>query len=90
MSGDMTGLLVALGLFLFMILYWVYYILGVRRAPKSEAWYDAGDEHGAKASYSTHLKSLCRANTPFARFVHGFGPKSGRYSPHLTNNSSDM
>lgn len=75
MSGDMTGLLVALGLFLFMILYWVYYILGVRRAPKSEAWYDAGDEHGPDsygALYIFPYSSLIMGAAGAARLVEAF------------------
>ncbi|WP_293876690.1 hypothetical protein [uncultured Brevibacterium sp.] len=52
---DTTELLVALGLFLFMILYWVYYILGVRRTPESEAWYDTGDAQGADSDGALYI-----------------------------------
>lgn len=55
MRMDTTELLVALGLFLFMILYWVYYILGVRRTPESEAWYDTGDAQGADSDGALYI-----------------------------------
>lgn len=44
-----TELLVALGLLLVMVLYWIYYIFGVRRTPESEAWYDASDFVGSNS-----------------------------------------
>lgn len=55
MSMDTTELLVALGLLLFMVLYWIYYILGVRRAPKSEAWYDEGDANGPSSDGALYI-----------------------------------
>lgn len=40
MDGDITGLLVYAGLVLVMVFYWTYYVLEVRRNPRSEKWYD--------------------------------------------------
>ena len=40
MDGDISGLLVCAGSVLVMVLYWTYYILEVRRNPRSEEWYD--------------------------------------------------
>lgn len=47
MDGDITGLLVYAGLVLVMVLYWTYYVLEVRRNPRSEKWYDSADVEGA-------------------------------------------
>ena len=55
MSLDTTELFVAIGLFLFMILYWIYYILGVRRTPESEAWYDSADAQGADSDGALYI-----------------------------------
>lgn len=38
-----------------MILYWIYYILGVRRTPESEAWYDTGDAQGADSDGALYI-----------------------------------
>lgn len=40
MDGDISGLLVYAGLVLIMVLYWTYYVLEVRRNPRSEECYD--------------------------------------------------
>lgn len=47
MDGDDTGLLVYAGLVLVMVLYWSYYVLEVRRNPRSEEWYDELTWEGA-------------------------------------------
>ena len=47
MDGDITGLLVYAGLVLVMVLYWAYYVLEVRRIPRSEKWYDELTWEGA-------------------------------------------
>lgn len=39
MDGDITGLLVCVGLVLVMVAYWTFYIRYVRRNPQSEEWY---------------------------------------------------
>ena len=49
MDGDITELLVYAGLVLVMVLFWTYYILDVRRDPRSEEWYDSGDVEGAES-----------------------------------------
>ena len=49
MDGDITGLLVCLGLVVVMVLYWTFYILRVRRIPASEEWYDSADVVGAES-----------------------------------------
>lgn len=49
MDGDITGLLVCLGLVVVMVLYWTFYILRVRRIPESEEWYDSADVVGAES-----------------------------------------
>ena len=46
MDGDVTELLVYAGLVLVMVLFWAYYILDVRKEPRSEEWYDSGDVDG--------------------------------------------
>ena len=47
MDGDITDLLLYAGLVLVMVLFWAYYILEVRRNPRSEEWYDEFDSEGA-------------------------------------------
>ncbi|MGX4762289.1 hypothetical protein ACWJIK_09230 [Corynebacterium minutissimum] len=47
MDGDVTELLVYAGLVLVMVLFWAYYILEVRRNPRSEEWYDEPAFEGA-------------------------------------------
>ena len=47
MDGDVTELLVYAGLVLVMVLFWAYYIVEVRRNPRSEEWYDSADVEGA-------------------------------------------
>ena len=47
MDGDFTDLLVYAGLVLVMVLFWTYYILDVRKEPRSEEWYDEFDYDGA-------------------------------------------
>ena len=46
MGGDIKDLLLYIGLVLIMVLFWAYYILEVRRNPRSEEWYDSGDVDG--------------------------------------------
>ena len=40
MDGDTGDLLFCVGSVLVMVLFWTYYILDVRRDPRSEEWYD--------------------------------------------------
>ena len=40
MDADTSDLLFYIGLVLVMVLFWTYYILEVRRNPRSEEWYD--------------------------------------------------
>ncbi|WP_445347259.1 hypothetical protein [Corynebacterium marquesiae] len=47
MDTDTTELLVYVGLVLVAVLFWTYYILDVRRHPRSEEWYDSADVEGA-------------------------------------------
>ena len=47
MDTDITELLVYVGLVLVMVLFWTYYILEVRRHPRSEEWYDESAWEGA-------------------------------------------
>lgn len=47
MDGDTIGLLVNAGLVLIMVFYWTYYVLEVRRNPRSEKWYDEPAWEGA-------------------------------------------
>lgn len=47
MDGDVTELLVYAGLVLVMVLFWAYYIVEVRRNPRSEEWYDEPAFEGA-------------------------------------------
>ena len=46
---DITVLLVCIGGVLLMIACWTFYIQGVRRAPKTEEWYDEGDVNGSES-----------------------------------------
>ena len=47
MDADITELLVYVGLVLVAVLFWTYYILEVRRHPRSEEWYDESAWEGA-------------------------------------------
>ena len=47
MDGDTGDLLFCAGSVLVMVLYWTYYVLEVRRNPRSEKWYDSADVEGA-------------------------------------------
>ena len=47
MDADTTDLLFYIGLVLVMVLVWTYYILEVRRNPRSEQWYDESAWEGA-------------------------------------------
>ena len=47
MDMDIPYLLFCAGSVLAMVLFWAYYILGVRRNPRSEEWYDEFDSEGA-------------------------------------------
>ena len=47
MDADITELLVYVGLVLVAVLFWTYYILDVRRNPRSEEWYDESAWEGA-------------------------------------------
>ena len=47
MDADTTELLVYVGLVLVAVLFWTYYILEVRRHPRSEEWYDEPAWEGA-------------------------------------------
>lgn len=49
MDTDTTELLVYVGLVLVMVLFWTYYILEVRRNPRSEEWYDELAWEGAES-----------------------------------------
>ena len=40
MNGDTGDLLLCAGAVIVMVLFWTYYILDVRRDPRSEEWYD--------------------------------------------------
>lgn len=46
MDAGISDLLLSIGLVLVMVLFWAYYILEVRRNPRSEEWYDSGDVDG--------------------------------------------
>lgn len=49
MDTDIPYLLFCAGSVLVMVPFWAYYLLEVRRNPRSEEWYDSGDvEGGAK------------------------------------------
>ena len=47
MDTDTSDLLFYIGLVLVMVLFWTYYILEVRRNPRSEEWYDESAWEGA-------------------------------------------
>ena len=47
MDADTSDLLFYIGLVLVMVLVWTYYILEVRRNPRSEQWYDESAWEGA-------------------------------------------
>ena len=47
MDADTSDLLFCIGLVLVMVLFWTYYILEVRRNPRSEKWYDESAWEGA-------------------------------------------
>ena len=47
MDADTSDLLFYIGLVLVMVLFWAYYILEVRRHPRSEQWYDESAWEGA-------------------------------------------
>ena len=49
MDTDILYLLFCAGSVLVMVLFWTYYILEVRRNPRSEEWYDSGDVEGAES-----------------------------------------
>ena len=59
MDEDITGLLVCAGAVLVMVLYWTYYIRDVRREPRSESWYDAGDSIGATSDGVLFIYPYC-------------------------------
>ncbi|MDN8595728.1 hypothetical protein Q0N65_00340 [Corynebacterium tuberculostearicum] len=47
MDADTSDLLFYIGSVLVMVLFWTYYILEVRRNPRSEEWYDESAWEGA-------------------------------------------
>lgn len=47
MDADTSDLLFYIGLVLVMVLFWTYYVLKVRRNPRSEQWYDESAWEGA-------------------------------------------
>ena len=47
MDADTSDLFVYIGLVLVMVLFWAYYLLEVRRNPRSEEWYDESAWEGA-------------------------------------------
>jgi len=49
MDADASDLLFYIGLVLVMVLFWTYYILEVRRNPRSEEWYDESAWEGAES-----------------------------------------
>ena len=49
MDTDTSDLLFYIGLVLVMVLFWTYYILDVRRNPRSEEWYDELAWEGAES-----------------------------------------
>ena len=49
MDADTSDLLVYVGLVLVMVLFWTYYILEVRRNPRSEQWYDESAWEGKES-----------------------------------------
>ena len=49
MDADTSDLFVYIGLVLVMVLVWAYYILEVRRHPRSEEWYDESAWEGKES-----------------------------------------
>ena len=49
MDADTSDLLFYIGLVLVMVLFWTYYILEVRRNPRSEQWYDESAWEGKES-----------------------------------------
>ena len=49
MDADTSDLLFYIGLVLVMVLFWAYYILEVRRHPRSEQWYDESAWEGKES-----------------------------------------
>ena len=49
MDADTSDLLFYIGLVLVMVLFWTYYILEVRRNPRSEEWYDESAWEGKES-----------------------------------------
>ena len=49
MDADTSDLLFCIGSVLVMVLFWTYYILEVRRNPRSEEWYDEPAWEGAES-----------------------------------------
>ena len=49
MDADTSDLLFYIGLVLVMVLFWAYYILEVRRHPRSEEWYDESAWEGKES-----------------------------------------
>ena len=59
MDTDIPYLLFCAGSVLVMVLYWTYYIRDVRREPRSESWYDAGDSIGATSDGVLFIYPYC-------------------------------
>lgn len=49
MDADTSDLFVYIGLVLVMVLFWAYYLLEVRRNPRSEEWYDESAWEGKES-----------------------------------------
>lgn len=49
MDADTSDLLFYIGVVLVMVLFWTYYILEVRRNPRSEQWYDESAWEGKES-----------------------------------------
>lgn len=49
MDADTSDLLFYIGLVLVMVLFWTYYLLEVRRNPRSEEWYDESAWEGKES-----------------------------------------
>ena len=49
MDADTSDLLFYIGLVLVMVLFWTYYLLEVRRNPRSEQWYDESAWEGKES-----------------------------------------
>lgn len=52
MDADISDLLLYIGLVLVMVLFWAYYILEVRRNPRSEEWYNEPAFEGQQVTVS--------------------------------------